>query len=115
MTNLKSTEMRKEATNFFDLPVKEKRKIVMAAGREAQKMMQETIDKANALPPTPKSTEMRKEELYGVSFIENRIINRLKYSGRGRPRKTDYQTIEEAQKQINMLRNSYLDYLHFKI
>jgi hypothetical protein len=55
-----------------------------------------------------------KDSLYGVSLIESLIINRLRYSGRGRPRKTDYQTVEEAQKQINDLRAVYLERIHAK-
>lgn len=33
--------------NYFDLPESERRKIVLKAGKEAQKMMQKTIDDAN--------------------------------------------------------------------
>ena len=47
----------KAVGSYFDLPESEKRKIVMAAGKEAQKMMQKTIDKADKLPPTDKREE----------------------------------------------------------
>ena len=50
---------------------------------------------------------MKKISIYGVSIIEDKIIDRFKYRGRGRPRQGDYCTIKEAQKKIF---NSYNDY-----
>lgn len=45
----------------------------------------------------------------------DKILNRFTYKGKGRPRKTDYITVEEAQKILNKLMNDYLDNIKFKI
>ena len=51
-----------------------------------------------------------KQDLYGISFVEDRsIINRLRYRGKGRPRASDYQTLQEAQRQVNGIFNRYLE------
>lgn len=52
-------------------------------------------------------------ELYGVTF--RNVIDRIRYKGRGRPRKVDYITFEEVQKRINELKNRYLDFLKLQI
>lgn len=55
-----------------------------------------------------------KEGLYGESlFTAPILLDRQKYSGRGRPKKTDYMTVGEAQRIINenhnlMLKGKYL-------
>lgn len=57
-----------------------------------------------------------KNSLYGVSILEGKhLVNRLRYKGRGRPRKTDYATPKEVEKQINQMRAQYLDYMKMRI
>ena len=55
------------------------------------------------------------EEFYGQSLSEQLVINRLKYKGRGRPRKEDYHTFTEAQSQINTLMNNHLDEVKMRL
>jgi len=52
---------------------------------------------------------MRNEDFYGLHLSERKLINRAKYSGKGRPKKNDYMTLVEAQKALNKLFNLYLD------
>lgn len=47
-----------------------------------------------------------KEGIYGDGLFEAPIIvDREKYQGRGRPRKTDYISVIQAQRKINQYRN----------
>lgn len=48
-------------------------------------------------------------ELYGVGF--GVIIDRFKYKGRGRPKKSDYMELNEAQARINTILNDHLNSL----
>ncbi len=51
-------------------------------------------------------TEILRRGLWGSSIVEAKtIIDRLKYKGRGRPRKDDYINLEEAQRRLNKWRN----------
>ena len=43
------------------------------------------------------------DEFYGVSIMDQVIIDRFKYKGKGRPRKVDYISIREAQRQLNTI------------
>lgn len=55
-------------------------------------------------------------EWYIESLLSRAIlINRLRYRGKGRPRKGDYITLDEAQKQSSEILNMYLDNLRFKV
>ena len=53
---------------------------------------------------------IRVGELYGISILGNRIIDRFKYKGKGRPRLNDYCTIEEAQNNLNIVMSDYLNF-----
>lgn len=49
------------------------------------------------------------DRFYGISFSHYKVINYLKYKGKGRPKNTDYQTVEERQKQLDSLYNFIID------
>ena len=48
-----------------------------------------------------KPTAIEKEDFYGESLIEGRMLNRFTYKGRGRPKATDYSTLDEIQHDLN--------------
>ena len=41
------------------------------------------------------------KEFYGLSILEQPMLDRFKYRGRGRPRKIDYSSFEEINKKLN--------------
>ena len=50
-----------------------------------------------------------KQGLYGDSlFTAPLIVDREKYSGRGRPRKSDYISVIQAQRKINEYHNQII-------
>lgn len=44
---------------------------------------------------------IKRMDFFGAGFMEFLVIDRWKYKGRGRPRKTDYITIAKAWQKIN--------------
>lgn len=58
---------------------------------------------------------MKKElkKFYPDSFLESvNLLDRQKYQGKGRPRKSDYMTIREAQIRLNNYFNNMIDENH---
>jgi hypothetical protein len=61
-----------------------------------------------------KRLNLMKEGLYGESLLTIPvIIDRNKYKGRGRPKNTDYITVQQAQKIINDNHNIFLKGMAF--
>lgn len=52
-------------------------------------------------------------DFYGYSFGDTLLIDRWKYKGIGRPKKTDYINLKGLQKKVNLELNKFIDKKHY--
>lgn len=67
-------------------------------------------------PWISKKVEIEEVDYFGPGLLDKKIVNPLRYKafgrpGKGRPRRSDYQTVQEIWKDHNSLLNAYLDAL----